>query len=100
MNPVAVGEKLPEKISDKLVKAEQLKEEGNEFFKERSWKKAIKKYHHGLMYVKGILDRFDAIPGLYESRRVPPTTEEKAAANVILASLSNNLAGKWDNWYT
>ncbi|XP_028409630.1 tetratricopeptide repeat protein 9C-like [Dendronephthya gigantea] len=38
----------------RVVKAEIYKAEGNEFFKMGEYKKAIKKYHFALMYLKGI----------------------------------------------
>ena len=92
VKPVAVGEKLPDKNADKIAKAQQLKEEGNKFFKKREWKNAIRKYHHGLMYVRGIIERYE-VPGLQNVMRTKPTPEETAMAEKITTTLSNNLAG-------
>ena len=80
-------------MADRLATAEELKQEGNKLFKEGEWKKAIKKYHHTLMYTKGILDKFEALPGLQQAIQVKATPQEEAAARELSATVSNNLAG-------
>lgn len=94
MKPVAMGEKLPEKNPDKIGRAQELKQEGNRFFKEGEWRKAMRKYHYGLLHVRGVLEVVD-IPGLSEHMRRPkPTPEERAEAQELSVSLSNNLASE------
>ena len=91
-----MGERLPEQCSDKLVKAHQLKDRGNDEFKSENFKSAIKKYHHALMYTRGVVKQGDMslIPGLeVVTRFSQPSKEEKRAANELTLVLSNNLAG-------
>jgi len=47
-------------VVEKLVKATEYKLAGNDFFKEKNYKKAIRNYHRALMYVKGI--EVDGLP--------------------------------------
>lgn len=91
VKPVGVGDKLAKKAADKITSAQELKQEGNCFFKSGEWKKAIRKYHHALMYAKGVVDKFDSIPGLRHKEKATP--EEESSANELIAALSNNLAG-------
>lgn len=82
-------------MTDKLSKCAQLKSEGNALFKQEQWKKAIKKYHHSLMYAKGVTDRPDklmgmTIPTLQFSK---PNKEQERAAEELLVSGHNNIAG-------
>ena len=93
MQPTAIGQRLAARIADRLASADKLRQEGNKLFKEGEWKKAIKKYHHSLMYTKGILDKFEALPGVQEVTRVKATPQEEAAARELSATVSNNLAG-------
>jgi tetratricopeptide (TPR) repeat protein len=41
-------------IAEKIQKALQYKEAGNEFVKQGNWKKALENYHKGHLYVKGL----------------------------------------------
>lgn len=95
VEPVAFGKKLPETVAERITKAQELKQEGNGFFKTGKWKKAIGKYHRALLFVKGITDRFEAVPGvsLQDVAKVKATAEEEAAATSLLVAVSNNLAG-------
>ena len=96
------GEKLPDTIAGRLSKSQDLKEEGNTLFKQQEWRKAIKKYHHSLMYVKGITDRGDkllALGGLIDTQTtvLKPTKEQEKMAEEVLVALHNNIAGM-DGW--
>ncbi len=42
-------------IEDKLGKALNFKEQGNELYKAGDYKKALRKYHNAVMYMKGKL---------------------------------------------
>jgi hypothetical protein len=78
-----------------MVKCRELKEEGNKLVKAKEWKKAMKKYHHALMYVKGITDKLDLLPGLEETLgRQKPSEQEKKDATELMLSLLNNLSCK------
>ncbi len=88
------GPKLPDSVADKLARARVLKEEGNAVFKQQEWKKAIKKYHHSLMYAKGVTDRPDKLMGLaIPTKFNKPTKDEEREAEELLVSLHNNIAG-------
>ena len=43
-----------ESDEERIVKAENYKAEGNEFFKKEDYKSAMKRYHFALLYAKGI----------------------------------------------
>ena len=95
MQSVGVGEKLVERCSDKLAKAHQLKDEGNREFKAGGYRAAIKKYHHSLMYTRGVVSTGDVsvIPGMEQMVKYVATEDEKIAAKELSLILSNNLAG-------
>lgn len=86
-------EPLPTTILGRLVQARCLKQEGNELFRAKEWKKAVKKYHHALMFCKGITDKLDFIPGLAAAGGVKPTQEEEREATELSMAVTNNLAG-------
>ena len=96
VEPVAFGGKLPETVAERITKAQELKQEGNGFFRTGKWKKAIGRYHRALLFVKGITGRFEAVPSmpLKEMAKVKATAEEEAAATSLLVAISNNLAGR------
>ena len=79
--------------------ARQLKDEGNRQFKAGDYRSAIKKYHHALMYTRGVVGRGDvpAIPGMEYAVKHVATEEEKEAAKELSLVLSNNLAGIYFN---
>lgn len=87
---------LPTTIQERLAKAQSLKEEGNGFFRAKQWKKAIRKYHHTLMYCKGITDKLDFIPGMAQAAagELRATDEEERQATVMTLAVTNNLAGR------
>ena len=93
--PVAVGEKLVQSSPDKIEKARQAKEDGNAAFKAGEYRTAIKKYHHALMYTKGVVSQGDlpAIPGMEQMTKFIATDEEKATASELTVTICNNLAG-------
>lgn len=93
VEPTSTGSPLARSISDKIVKCRELKDEGNKLFKAEDWKKAMKKYHHAFMYVKGITDKLDLLPGLEASLgRQRATEQEKKDATELMLSLLNNLS--------
>lgn len=87
------GEPLPTTIQGRLERAKALKQEGNDLFKAREWKMAVKKYHHALMFCKGITDKLDFIPGLAAAGGVKPSQEEEREATDLTMAVTNNLAG-------
>lgn len=90
----APASELPTTIEGRLAKAVSLKQEGNELFRAKQWKKAIRKYHHTLMYCKGITDKLDFIPGMSAAGGLKPTAEEEKQATDMTMAVTNNLAGE------
>lgn len=75
----------------------RLKEEGNVFFKGGNWKKAARKYHDALLYVKAICDNSGELVNAIAGTTIAPapaTQAERDQAEVLLTALSNNLAGQ------
>ncbi len=88
------GNMLPHTVSEKLARALELKEEGNVLFKQQEWRRAIKKYHHSLMFIKGVTDRPDKMMGFaLPSKFKKPTAEEEKCSIELLVSVHNNIAG-------
>lgn len=80
-------------VKEKLSQAREFKEKGNEHFKQQQIKKAIKSYHSGLLYIKGINQ--DLNPNKVLGPDDPPPTiskETKAALDAVSADLHNNIA--------
>lgn len=90
---VKQGTALPKTIQERLTKAIFLKQKGNDFFGAGHWKKAIRQYHHALMYCKGITDKLDFIPGLAAAGGLRVTEEEEREATEVSVAVTNNLAG-------
>ena len=93
LDDCVVMEPLPTTIQGRLDKAKALKQEGNDFFRAKEWKKAVRKYHHTLMYCKGITDKLDFIPGLAAAGGIKPNKEEESEATELTLAVTNNLAG-------
>ncbi|XP_041350611.1 tetratricopeptide repeat protein 9C-like [Gigantopelta aegis] len=55
------ADKMPDE--DKLEKAKQFKQEGNDAYKNKNYKLAIGKYHRALLHLKGIGQLQGAMPG-------------------------------------
>ena len=83
----------PESPGEKLTKAQELKLEGNQFFKAGQLREAMRKYHYGLLYVRGVTNRVDGLPGVEQLSKAKPSPAEEQAARDLTATLSNNLAG-------
>lgn len=81
--------------SEKLVRAKELKEIGNTLFKSGDTKNAVKKYHHALMFIKGISSSDLGIPGLpSELMNEKATEEERQMGDELTVLIHNNIAGK------
>ena len=92
-NPTSLGDPLPKTISEKIAKCRELKDEGNELFKAKQWKIAMKKYHHALMYINGVTDRLDSLPWLEATLgRQQPSQQDRKDAVELMLSLLNNLS--------
>lgn len=92
-DPTSLGNPLPSTTSEKIMKCRELKDEGNKLVKAKEWKKAIKKYHHALMYIKGITDKLDSLPGLEVALGRPqPSEQDRKDATELMLNLLNNLS--------
>ena len=83
--------------SEKLARSKELKDIGNGLFKSGDTKTALKKYHHALMFVKGIALSdlgVSGIPSDLLNEKV--TEEEREMGDELKALIHNNIAGKVD----
>lgn len=93
VEPTSTGNPLPKRISERILKCRELKEEGNKLVKSQEWRLAMKKYHHALMYVKGITETNNALVGMEDALgRQKPTEQEKEDVTELMLSLWNNLS--------
>ena len=72
-----------------------MKDEGNKLFKVNQWRKAIKKYHHALMYIKGITDRLDTLDQTDLKvilGKQQPSQQDRKDAEELMINLLNNLS--------
>ena len=79
---------------EKLQQAIVLKDEGNAFYKQNDFKNAMKKYHHALLFVKGLAveQPFKHIL-FYDNGEGEVTEEFKQKAQHTESICYNNLAG-------
>ena len=93
VEPVSTGSPIPKRNSERILTCRELKEEGNKLFKSQEWRLAMKKYHHALMYIKGITDKRTALAGMEDTLDIQkPTEQEKKDATELILSLWNNLS--------
>ncbi len=83
-----MASKPTESDEERIVKAENYKAEGNEFFKKQDFKPAIKRYHIALLYLRGIGEKHP-ITG----ERNILTDEWKKRHDEMRFGCYNNLAG-------
>lgn len=82
--------------AERLSAALKLKEAGNELYKASNWRKAARKYHEALLYVKAVRDRPpEALDKLLHGVDVVrnPNKEDMTKADMLFVTLTNNLAG-------
>lgn len=86
------------KVEDKLKQALIFKDEGNEFYKAKDYKKALRKYHNAVLYMKGIDNDLHGMPAFLQSESVDPNSDKRISDELeedcIKANVSiyNNLA--------
>lgn len=82
--------------SEKLARARELKDIGNTLFKSGDTKSAVKKYHHALMFVKGLTSPDLELSGLSNDLIGEKVTkEEREMGNELSALIHNNIAGSY-----
>ena len=84
--------------TEKIIKAYEVKDEGNGHFKALDYQTAIKRYHHALLYVKGLSDEnpFQALTGVSPLSNGENKLSEKSKESIkeLEFICNNNLAGK------
>ena len=80
---------------EKLEQAKSHKQDGNELYKQKQYKAAVRKYHHGLLYVKGIesAQQTGFLPFSVPGGEAEPTSSNMAEVKSVKVDLYNNLAG-------
>ena len=76
---------------EKIERGVTLKVEGNEYFKKKDYRDAMKSYHKALLHVKGLIDR-PFVFGLDSAGR-DISEEDKEKIYQVQFSCYNNLAG-------
>ena len=64
-------------IETKLQTALKFKEEGNALYKSKDFKKAMRKYHNAILYLKGIDNDLHGTPEFLKTSSVNPDSEKK-----------------------
>lgn len=92
--PVAGTSKVSAK--ERIQQGVTLKAEGNEFFKKKEYRNAMKCYHKALLHVKGLVDQPN-LPGL-DSYEQDIHDDDKQEIYQVQFSCYNNLAGKLEEF--
>ena len=85
-------------IQEKLKTALAFKDEGNQLYKAKDFKKAMRKYHNAIMYLKGFDNDVHGTPSFLQAASVDPNSDKKIPPEMeqecIKANISiyNNLA--------
>ena len=99
--PVAGPSKVGAK--EKIQQAAALKVEGNEHFKKKEYRNAMKCYHKALLHVKGLVDQptFAGIVGItgLASFEKEISDDNKEDIYQVQFSCYNNLAGKFKGFF-
>ena len=61
-------------IQEKLEKSLTFKDEGNNLYKAKEYKKAMRKYHNAILYLKGIDNDLHGTPAFLQSASVDPNS--------------------------
>ena len=75
-------------IGEKLQTALNFKNEGNELYKAKDYKKAMRKYHNGILYLKGIDNDLHGTPSFLQAASVDPDSEKKISDPLSLTAVS------------
>ena len=61
-------------IQEKLSQSLAFKDEGNELYKAKEYKKAMRKYHNAILYLKGIDNDLHGTPAFLQTSSVDPNS--------------------------
>ena len=85
----------PITYEEKLLQARVYKQQGNEHFKSKDYRKAMGQYHRGLLYLRGLMEtnRGQVFPGL----PAPDPLPKEIMTEVVSLQINcyNNLAGNF-----
>ncbi|KAI9137504.1 hypothetical protein BKA69DRAFT_893650 [Paraphysoderma sedebokerense] len=90
--------------AEKIQKGKELKDKGNQHFKNGEIQVAIRSYHESLLYLSGLVrpDKQDAVPFVSgSSGQAPLTDTEKEDARSAIVAVYNNMCAchiKKSNW--
>ena len=91
--PTGKGSQLPQTAAAQLLKANELREEGNKLFEGQNFRGALRKYHNALLYARAVANKLSGdLSGLMNRAQHATAAEEESAKKLTIA-LSNNLAG-------
>lgn len=79
-------------IGEKLQTALNFKNEGNELYKAKEYKKAMRKYHNGILYLKGIDNDLHGTPSFLQAASVDPDSEKKISDQMELECINANIS--------
>ena len=77
---------------ERIEQGKGLKTQGNEYFKKKEYRNAMKSYHKALLHVKGLVDQ-PTFPGM-DSLEKDISDEDRQEIYQVQFSCYNNLAGK------
>merc|ERR1712050_251314 len=79
-------------IQEKLNQALAFKDEGNDLYKAKEYKKAMRKYHNAILYLKGIDNDLHGTPAFLQTSSVDPNSEKKISAELEQECIKTNIS--------
>lgn len=79
-------------IQEKLDKSLAFKDEGNDLYKAKEYKKAMRKYHNAIMYLKGIDNDLHGTPAFLQTSSVDPNSEKKITEEMEKECIKTNIS--------
>ena len=80
------------KLETKLETALAFKEEGNALYKAKEYKKATRKYHNAILYMKGIDNDLHGTPAYLQAFSVDPNSKVKISQDLEEQCIKANIA--------
>lgn len=83
---------------ERIQQGVALKAEGNEYFKKKEYRNAMKCYHKALLHVRGLVDQPTFLAGM-DSFEKDISDDDKEGIYQVQFSCYNNLAGKLKGFF-
>jgi len=80
------------KLEEKLETALAFKEDGNTLYKAKEYKKAMRKYHNAILYMKGIDNDLHGTPAYLQAVSVDPNSKVKISEDLEKQCIKANIA--------